>query len=604
MNRYSNLELSTYTPRSLQETLMVPVMRRQQHDAAANQLDAKISELDKINPLSQHFEEAQRLKKELKSTIESQANRLATEGFNTNTTSNIMQTNRGVSDMFSATGRIGKINSAKAQYDKEKETYLEDAVKISKIGREQALKNWEKHSKDNYTGYTNDGKDISVISGLGAPSFQDYEKDRADYHNLLGKTTSSAKASGFKIVPSGLATGEMMMVDQKGNRVTSDNLNQLNAAKLGMMNKWVSENGEGRRWANAAGWDPTSTANRINLDFGAMRERSDVDNTYTDHSVISGTGNKAVKTPDVETPTGTPYETKEVGAKDSDYNDILKIGSKNNGFERAVTSGSTARFGEGTVTPPKHFTHNDIADPLMKARYLATFDKLYKSGKIQHKVDNPYSAKLVLAEMKKDGPITLSSNVIRTDAELNSLGFANKLVAKDAKGRDAQVVRELQQSLRKLIDPETGKPTTYNEMVKKGYQMGKTQYFGYMSPHNWTESNFKSGDMAPHIITIYDKDGNAYPSQMSKIAGDETPKEKRAGKVLNETYRAATVSPNSEVKIKSDSPIFKDVTVSYNTRSKTGQQISEPYWTVNVPGEGKRDLTESEYIKFMNINIE
>jgi hypothetical protein len=578
-------------------------MRRGQHDAADKNLQTQLSELDKVNPLDKHYAEAQRIKSELSKTIGSQAENLATQGFSNSTTSDIYRTNRTIGDLYSPTGKLGQMNAAKTIFDKEKETYLTDAVNVSKIGRAQALKNWEKHVANNYTGYSEDGKNITNISGLGAPAAQDYEKDRANYKSLLGSTTKSAKASGYQIVPSGLATGEMMMVDQKGNRVQSDNITQLNSAKLGMKNKWINATGEGRVWADAAGWDPNETEKRIDLDFGTMRETSDVDNRYTDHSIISGSGTPAKDT--IETPTGTPFETKEIGATESDYNSISRIGQNRPSVNVVGSPLMMGTGGGGYETKNKgKFSHNDIPDPMMKARYKAIFNRLFKAGKIQHKIDNPYSAKMVMAEMKKDGPITLSSSVIRTDSELNSLGFANKLVAKDAKGRDAQIIRELQQPLRKLIDPITGKSTTYNEMIDKGYQMGKTQYFGYVSPHNWMESKFENGDMAPHIITVFDKEGHAHSTQMSKIAGDETPREKRAGKVINATYRSATIAPNSSVKIESDNPKFKGSTVSYNTRSKAGQPVSEPYWTITIPGEGARDLTESEYIKFMNTNID
>ena len=48
-NRYDTISTSTYNPRSLQETLMVPMMKRQQHDEANKQLYAQLGELDKIN---------------------------------------------------------------------------------------------------------------------------------------------------------------------------------------------------------------------------------------------------------------------------------------------------------------------------------------------------------------------------------------------------------------------------------------------------------------------------------------------------------------------------------------------------------------------------
>ena len=76
MNRYDTISTSAYAPRSLQETLLVPTMRRTQHDAADKNLQTQLSELDKVNPLDKHYAEAQRIKGELTSTIGSKVGRI------------------------------------------------------------------------------------------------------------------------------------------------------------------------------------------------------------------------------------------------------------------------------------------------------------------------------------------------------------------------------------------------------------------------------------------------------------------------------------------------------------------------------------------------
>jgi hypothetical protein len=56
-----------------------------------------------------------------------QAESLATQGFSNNTTSDIYRTNRTIGDLYSPTGALGQINSAKLAYD-DSDEYLKSAT--------------------------------------------------------------------------------------------------------------------------------------------------------------------------------------------------------------------------------------------------------------------------------------------------------------------------------------------------------------------------------------------------------------------------------------------------------------------------------------------
>jgi len=230
MNRYSNYETSAYNPMTTQEIWAPAAAMRQQHNAAEEKLQTQISELDKVNPLDVHYDRAQKIKSDLLKQIDQQSSSLAAEGFNGNTTSGVFKTNRQLKEQFSPTGELGQINAAKAAYDIEKATYIEDATKTSKIGREQALKNWNNYAKNKYTGYSEDGKKIKNIDALGAPAYHDYETDRNQYHALLGSVTRSARASGHGIITD--PTTGMLMINGLANPEKVVNGQMLQAGTL------------------------------------------------------------------------------------------------------------------------------------------------------------------------------------------------------------------------------------------------------------------------------------------------------------------------------------------------------------------------------------
>jgi len=90
-NRYSDYSVSAYKPRTTQELMMFPLMKRKLHDDASEKLQTYLGELNKINPLDKHYNEAQQIKSNLTKQIDEQAQQLAKEGFNTNTTSQIFK---------------------------------------------------------------------------------------------------------------------------------------------------------------------------------------------------------------------------------------------------------------------------------------------------------------------------------------------------------------------------------------------------------------------------------------------------------------------------------------------------------------------------------
>lgn len=627
MNRYSNYEVSAYTPQTAQEIWAVPAAMRQQHNAADEKLQTQIAELDKVNPLDVHYDKAQKIKADLLKQIDAQSSTLASEGFNANTTSGVYKTNRQLKEQFSPTGELGQINAAKTAYDTEKANYLEDATKTSKIGREQALRNWEKYAKSKYTGYSEDGKKITNIGALGTPAYQDYETDRNQYHALLGSVTSSARASGYGIVTDP-STGLMMMVNKGGKIVHSDNIDALNNAIRGMKDKWVSEAGEGRKWADAAGWDPNHTNYRINQDFNAMKSISNVDDRTENYDVLSG---QNLNSPTAPTTSifGEDYNTKEVGGKNQDYSDLEKVGKT---FGNTGSVGTPLLMGTDNSGFVKQksgkFTSDEIKDPRQKMLYENAFknatdgktgiildgkrvqlsEDMKKLGK-----DDPKVAAQILRSIKQTPAIALTSRLLTTNQILDSQGFVAGL-GKEQKTIDTNIRRQLQRddaSGRKLIDPQTHQPISWNEASEKyGLEsINDVNYQGQISAHNWEETSFvgSNSKFSPHLVTIKskDKDGNEkwMSFQTTRLSSDNIGGNIARQNDLQDNFRTATINYNNYVPFKSKSKAFDGMEVMYNPSTTNVDEVTgEPKnWTVKFPGKNPIELTESDYMNKVNM---
>ena len=136
VNRYTNIEPAKYNPRSLQELMMVPAYKRQQHDAldvSSADLEQKIGELQSLktdNPIVQA--EQQKLKEKLTN----QSDVLATKGFTSTSKSDFQKLNSDYQRFMSSTGIGGKASSNYAAYVAN-EKDLKDLYQNGKISKEK-----------------------------------------------------------------------------------------------------------------------------------------------------------------------------------------------------------------------------------------------------------------------------------------------------------------------------------------------------------------------------------------------------------------------------------------------------------------------------------
>ena len=122
MNRYTSITPSQFSPLSLEEIMLVPAMKRKQHDDTVKGLEEIRAKLANVDPEDKYFEEAVKLREQLNNKLSSQVEQINTEGFNPNSTGQFLAMNREYQDMMSPTGKLGMINQEK----KNTQAYIEN----------------------------------------------------------------------------------------------------------------------------------------------------------------------------------------------------------------------------------------------------------------------------------------------------------------------------------------------------------------------------------------------------------------------------------------------------------------------------------------------
>lgn len=221
INRYSTLTPSQFKPLSMEEIMLVPSMKRKQHDQLLANQESIHQKLAEVDPLDVHREEAIKLREEINNRLNQQALELAQQGINPNSQANFLSLNRDYQNLTGPSGRIGQINAAKKIYAENFKNYLEDATKNKKWSRELALENWYKNHHNKYTGY-NDENDIVNIDQYGAPEKVELMSKLKDVKSILGEqVVNEISAGNYSIAPG--PNGSMQIVNRNGRRIETSN---------------------------------------------------------------------------------------------------------------------------------------------------------------------------------------------------------------------------------------------------------------------------------------------------------------------------------------------------------------------------------------------
>ena len=521
MNRYDIASVAKFSPLSFNELAAAPTMMRQKHDASIAQAEALRI---KANPLDKHLNRALEIKNQMDAEIAKNVDTLNKEGYNPTTFQNITKLNRQYQDMISPTGEIGQINNAKVVYDKAKEDFIQNAAKEN-IGRDQALKVWDKKTAY-YTGFGEDGKSITNVNPQGVAAYQDYEKYKQVAKSLMGEVESESRSGGYKLVPSSLNNGTMVMVDSKGFQKKSTNLDALNNAILAGNEMWLKPTGEGYKYNQDAGVDQNNFRARFVGDFGSMLKTSKAHGYEENGQFINdasgpggGTDKKSMFNDAIQDPNSIKNLDKSTGEIDFKKIGTLRDERKIVGYDQTTNA---PVYGGSTKVKA---TYKNTLSPIQQKFYETAAKRLIASKRLPKDADlnSTANAEKIGFYMKNHMKFpTVATDIIRADVAIDNKLFSGNLASKDQNSRNATLTQDLRQTkdgrpLRTMLDVEKGGKVKLEE--------GDTiDYLGVESPINYSSYGFENKyeqSVMGHRAQVLDSKGNV----KSNVVISRTPNE-------------------------------------------------------------------------------
>lgn len=275
-NRYSNRYISQFNPLSMEQIFAVPMAKRQQHDNALK--EAVENSVFDVNRLAVDDPRVNEIIRNQQGKFDSFINKLNTEGFNRNTTGDLINLNRQKQDLFSPTGELGRAEAAYNSYQSNSKE-LQDMYQKGKISAEKyrlGLRN----ALNSYKGIV-EGDSYNPFTAVADT---DYVEKARKIANDIRQKPDLLESAGYKLTEDGAMyiktktgkefTREGAISDAVANILMADQAvisDLMQRESLGMLGK-----------AGAAG-TILELANTLERDYSVDRKKFD----------ITLTGNKA-----------------------------------------------------------------------------------------------------------------------------------------------------------------------------------------------------------------------------------------------------------------------------------------------------------------------
>jgi hypothetical protein len=276
VNRYTNISTPRYTPRTLQEMMMVPAYKREQH----NNIDLGIAEsnaaLAQADGMALHDPAMKAEQDRLYNSLQEQAAKLEEEGFSQASKSNFLNFNADYQKSIGPKGKLGMIGAAKTAFETERANIIANAT-AQGYGADQVQMQLDKAFENYKTKYKKDGI-VENFQGPMAPKYEDLDDDILKFGTAMGaEALTIAKAKGYSITPDE-KSGMLVMRTPTGTIVETSNDKNLQDAMDTLNSKWLKPGGEGTASAEWQSLTPERITERINSGLGLQRQYSKIDN--------------------------------------------------------------------------------------------------------------------------------------------------------------------------------------------------------------------------------------------------------------------------------------------------------------------------------------
>lgn len=258
-NKYTQITPAQYDARSLQETLYLPTLKRQQHDQMSQNLAETDAALNQYDSLDFQSELVNQEKEKLREQLDNQASQLATQGIKSGSKSQFLDLASKFSEATSINGTIGKAKQIKDNYLQNRARITENMVKAG-YSPDDAQKfldtQFEKYKEDW------DGENLNEIELYDAPKYMDIQEEFSKLKPLMGKNIESKMAeSGYEI---GVDDGHFVYKTKSGQVHRESNDEQLQYALAQLNNTFLAEGSKGKASLNVQGISEEAAAGKIN----------------------------------------------------------------------------------------------------------------------------------------------------------------------------------------------------------------------------------------------------------------------------------------------------------------------------------------------------
>ena len=630
VNRYTEISPSKFNPLSLQEILMVPAMKRQQHNQLLAEQQALRQGLAKVDPHDKYYDEAVRLKNELETKMDSTATKLSQQGIDNNMIADTIALNREYQNLVSPTGKLGMINAHKVNLKKTYDDYLEASVKmgnpmdVAKIHAEQAL---QKHLQAPL--YDDKGRVIDFKIDQGPSKFIDVPARFNELAKSAGMTSDEWKRnSGYLTFDK---QNNRYVVNTNRGGLTASNKAQLQSVADLMTQEIFDPSTETRRSIDYNFQDPESVLKRLNTQRGIYQ----TDKTGSERGYSIGSVDWSKNDTKKSNVAGI---TEDVNLKEINTdNAIRNVESLGNKQYKLFQLPPKQRY--ETEEDYQNRIKNVKFDPTTKqyiqnvGRKLTDLDidtqnqyiDIYNSFKAKGKIDksdklldyNEDTVKQIAKEMRRIQTVNFSNVIISSDSVENEILASPSLVKKDAAERDSFIQRRFKVAKgnqQQILFDKNG-----NEINLDDVDPSTITLNGHYSPINKLKDfgGSKNNAISPFNVSWKDKSGDLHTGLMPRDATDMNRPLFKAAKVIKLTSDKAVDNEGSFSSFNSNNlPELKNADLSIfgiNTRGLSGLRTkydsTNKTYTLELIKDGKtlgklKPMSSEEYQNVMYDMIE
>lgn len=588
VNRYTQLSRAGYNPRTMQEMMMLPMMRRQQHDQSLAQ--ASQMGLFEQQAAGVDRETVDRVKGEFEGSINEYVERLNKEGFNSETT-------QGILDLAKSRRKLEEDYLNPAHSNLQAMQAYQKQMMDSKINEGWSPQHAQQFAQEQLAGFKGtfgENGSRNSFSGAMLPKHVEVNKrldeaiklvgedavqgglkqyDVYNYHDLMASTkiTETTKNKILESVGLQLQNDAEFLNSYK----TESRLNGLNEfdskgnLKIGKFNKkgqFAPESQLGLmlygKAAGAASREQSLVLHNIKDELGLHQAKKDLDAAKEGElayamlpdqqfavygGALSGTISKL----------GRPVETTRPLAPKSDSVRAQKeFVEATEQWRKQQESGSTVY----TI---------DMMPEDSRNQYTEIFNKLEGSGIIPPGMDinSPEAGKAVNEHLAKYKDASYKNALIQPNASGLTENDTALMISSDNKKASEFLTNNIKAGLTKVWD-EKGNVVQFEEDY---WDKGKLEYLGYVSPNNYIDKLGTSGakeSVMPHMFL--GPDGERYYASRQE-SETERPTFKAATLIKSATFEGGK-QPELPVEHSID-PILQRVGVnkivtSYNPLTK------------------------------------